>query len=260
MEGGKPMDCALWLNRRKVRTAAEIAGNPDIASLRGYFLAGSLIGWLYEHGGKHYAQKLEKLSPDDPQLNEKLSEIFGGASSGHKSFGGGTSKAACTGSPVMTSGVLPCSLSGSLQSVFNSFIGLYGALGSFTRTREFSYGSFLSGSLISGSGMHEWEWEWLYNLYKSGSFMLGSYASFHEWEWERLFRFIRSGSFTGGSYGFGSFRLLCFFGSGICRGSFGSLSAEIPELPEALDEYDRIMLETLIKCPLDRFGYGIHNI
>lgn len=258
------MDYALWLNKHKVRTAAEIADNPDIASLRGYFLAGALVEWLYEHGGEHLAKKLEKLSRDDPDLNDKLSEIFGADVSECKSFGRGQSDRAHT----CSSSFLPESFQGSLSAALSSYnTGSFGSynyaaissFGSFLRTWEFSSGSFPYGSYSFGSGMHEWEWEWLYNLYKSGSFTLGSFTSFHEWEWEWLFRVMSSGSFAGGSFETGSFFHFLAYGSGTF-GSFGNLAAPMPILSETLDEYDRIMLETLMKCPLDRFGYGIHNI
>lgn len=258
------MDYALWLNRHKIRTASEISDYPDIASLRGYFLAGTLVKWLYEHDGEHLAKKLEKLSHGDPDLNNKLSEIFGAGSSECKSFGSGQHEQTHTGS----SSFLPESFHGSFPAASGSYnTGSFGSysyaaissFGSFLRTWEFSSGSFLFGSYIFGSGMHEWEWEWLYNLYKSGSFTLGSFTSFHEWEWEWLFRVMRSGSFAGGSFVSGSFFRLLSLGSWH-SGSFGSLAAPMPVFSETLDEYDRIMLETLMKCPLDRFGYGIHNI
>lgn len=264
------MDCALWLNRRKIHTASEIVDEPDIASLRGYFLAGSLVGWLREHGGGQYAEKLEKLSADDPELNEKLAEIFGGSVCGHKSFGKGAPQTA-VGATGVPSSALPCSLTAALSSFDFGSADSYSyseisSFSSFLHSWELFLGSFLSGSYTFGSGIHEWEWEWLFALYKSGSFTLGSFTSFHEWEWEWLFRAVRSGSFAGGLSGlFGSFNFGSFwrFGHFGYFGSFGSQSSfavPFPESLDMLDEYDRIMLETLMKCPLDRFGYGIHNI
>lgn len=243
------MDCALWLNRRKIRSADEIAGNSDIASLRGYFLAGSLIEWLNEHGGEHYAEKLSELRPDDPELNIKLAEIFGG-SVGGKRFG--------DGAPLSDS--FPDARTNMRIGSGGTF-GSGGALGSFGASGSAGYfgsgyawggsgGSFSFGSRFFGSGMHEWEWEWLFNFYKSGSFSFGSFGSFHEWEW--LFEIFRSGSFSVGSFKFGS-----FWGEGRF---FGSLYLPFAKGISALDEYDRIMFETLMMCPLDRFGYGIHNI
>lgn len=264
------MDCALWLNRRKIRTAEEIVGEPDIASLRGYFLAGSLIGWLRGHGGEQYAEKLEKLSPGDPDLNEKLTKIFGGNSTVFKSFGDGSPQTVYDAA-AFSSSVLPCSLKTALSSFEFGSAGSYSysvisSFGSFLHSWELSLGSFLSGSFASGSGMHEWEWEWLFALYKSGSFTLGSFTSFHEWAWGWLFRAIRSGSFAGGLFGsygsfnFGSFWRFGKYGSFGGFGSWSSFAAPFPESFDLLDEYDRIMLETLMICPLDRFGYGIHNI
>lgn len=251
------MDCALWLNRRKIRTAAEIAEAPDIASLRGYFIAGSLVGWLREHGGEQYAEKLEKLSPDDAELNERLAGIFGGSACGHKGFGEGDLR-----SPDCAAN-LPCSSAAALSSFELGSVGSYSYLnitsfGSLLHNWEFFLGSFLSGSYTFGSGMHEWEWEQFFALYKSGSFTLGSFASFGEWEWEWLFRALRFGSLETGS--FSSFNFGSFWRFGNFGGSMGSLPMPFPEGFDLLDEYDRIMLETLMKCPLDRFGYGIHNI
>lgn len=250
------MDCALWLNRRKIYSADEIAGDPDIASLRGYFLAGSLVEWLRGHGGERYAKKLSKLSPDDPCLNEKLAKIFGGSAEG-KRFGEDAhiETAHTGGAPNEASGVSP---TGSMPGSFGGIVlGSYGSYslgsGSFGGGRWVSLlgGSFRFGSYFFGSGMHEWEWEWLFGLYKSGSFSFGSFSSFHEWEWEWLFEMFRSGSFTGS---FGSFWRFGY------PSGFGSLCMPLTNDITMLDEYDRIMLETLMGCPLDRFGYGIHNI
>lgn len=74
------MDCCLWLNRKKISNAAEIIDNFDLAAVRGYFLGGSLSEWLREHGGTVYADRLDKLrtlDPQDPQLNDRLVEVFG---------------------------------------------------------------------------------------------------------------------------------------------------------------------------------------
>ena len=109
-------------------------------------------------------------------------------------------------------------------------------------------GSFYLGSFLFGSGFHEWEWEWeqFFSSFFNTSFRFGSGIS------ARL-AFLRSfGSYRFGSYNFGSFK---------GTGSFSA--ANLPELPEFLrnlDEYDRIMLMSLYGCPLNQFGYGIHNI
>ena len=74
------MDCCLWLNRKKISSAAEIIDNFDLAAVRGYFLGGRLSEWLREHGGTVYADRLDKLrtlDPQDPQLNDRLAEVFG---------------------------------------------------------------------------------------------------------------------------------------------------------------------------------------
>ena len=86
------MNCALWLNRRKVYSADEIPDNLDLASLCGYFAAGSLVGWLRSHGGESLADDLEKISPKDPDLKEKLAKIFGGQPIKYKEFGSVTAQ------------------------------------------------------------------------------------------------------------------------------------------------------------------------
>jgi len=54
------MNCCLWLNGEKVRSAEEIYINYDPASLRGYFLGGSLVRWLKANGGEAEAARLEE--------------------------------------------------------------------------------------------------------------------------------------------------------------------------------------------------------
>ncbi len=281
------MDCALWLNRRKIYTAAEIAGNPDVASLRGYLLAGTLIEWLGEHGGKRYAKKLSALSPDDDQLNEKIAEIFGIRSSPFKELSGENAKVNAENSPPFPDSSIGAFLSsypiGSAGSYnyaalssfgsFQSLLQLSESYGSYTLSSFgsfsfgsssgwewlyrllFGYGSFSVNSFTFGS-FHQWEWEWLYRLlFGYGSFSAGSFGSFSGWEW--LYRLLFGyGSFSANSFSFGSFsfeELLRLFSG---YGSFGSGTARA----FSIDEYDLIMLQTLANCPLDRFGYGIHNI
>lgn len=241
------MNCALWLNKHKIHHASEIAGNLDVASLRGYFLAGSLTEWLNANGGEEYAQRLSKLSPDDAKLNEKLARVFGGNPLLSKALGtertpaGGADNTEKVGSFAENSG----SISYAALSSFGSFWELFG---------EQSVGSF--GSFAFGSYS---QWALLLERFAKGygSFFIGSFTSYHEWEWEWLFRLFTSGYGSFGSFsltGFGSLSAELF-------GSFSSFSdiADLSGLPE-LDEYDRIMFETLMMCPLDRFGYGIHNI
>ena len=252
------MDCALWLNRRKVFSASEISENLDTASLLGYFAAGSLVEWLYEHGGEEYAKKLEKLSPADKDIREKIEQVFKGKPVAYRTLGS-ESAAKCASGSVSASSYKPSSMRGSfrfgsggsfvLSSFLKSFRTGSGKSGSF-----YNYvGSFYLGSFLFGSGFHEWEWEWekFFGSFFKTSFRFGSGLS------ARL-AFLRSfGSFNFGSFGFGSFN----FGSFRGNGSFGA--ANLPELPEFLrnlDEYDRIMLISLYGCPLNQFGYGIHNI
>lgn len=248
------MNCALWLNKRKIRHASEIPDNLDLAplaslaSLRGYFLAGSLSEWLWENGGGRYAKRLDRLSPDDPALNEKLAAIFGCKADFGKALSSAPSEVIQAQTPSTAPGSFPSSF-----TPRNSF-----------RFTEFGSGSFSYEMLTSFGEL--WELLW-----KFGSFNLTSFTGFggswklHEWEWEWLFRLYGgSGSFASTSFssfgtGFGSFDV---FGNifGLLNGNLGSF--ELRRLLEnlALDEYDRIMLETLMLCPLDRFGYGIHNI
>lgn len=330
------MDCALWLNRKKILTAADIPANLDIASLRGYFLAGSLIPWLEEHGGKQYAKRLAKISHDDPLINEKIAGIFGGkteSSAPYKILDGSTAEAYGFTDNMLSAIKAVSSLNigsagsynyGSLTffGSFNSFLQLLSAAGS----GQIGISSYIAGFASSSSFMQsEWEWlwrllesstsfsasgggsftygwEWLWNLIfgSSSSFATTSAGSFaYGWErlwnlifgsassfaatsagsfaygWEWLWNLLFGGSSSFGATSAGSFtygwewlqKLFGGFGS-FNYGSFdlGSISAfdlenaEKGFFPMCLDEYDLVLLKTLADCPLDRFGYGIHNI
>lgn len=263
--GGK---FCLWLNRTKVYSASEISDNLDIAALLGYFKGGSLIDWLLENGGEKYAKQLEKLSPDASDIREKFEEIFIGSTAPYKELGA---------APAVRSGsgfAVGCSYKSSFKggSFVGSFAGTSAAsfAGSFSRTSagsfnlssffaKFGSGSFFrysrsfynyTGSFylnfLFGSGFHEWEWEWeqFFGSFYKGSFVFGSGGLI-----KRLRLMRSSGSFNFGSYKFGSY------------GSMNGQALKIPPFsPEFLDEYDRIMLESLFGCPLNQFGYGIHNI
>lgn len=231
------MDCCLWLNRKKISNAAEIIDNFDLAAVRGYFLGGSLSEWLREHGGTVYADRLDKLrtlDPQDPQLNDRLAEVFGVSA-------GAVTEVFCGNVP---------NNGGSRCGSFGSFSGGFrGGSGSFNFG---SYGVFQGSGLGIGSG---------------GLTALGSYR-FSLWEWEWEWRFAGRGSFRGsfGSYRFGSGSyLLGSFGSfpwGSFSGSFGagSFGGFGSGGFITADEYDRIMYECLRKCPLNCYGYGIHIV
>lgn len=253
------MDCALWLNRRKVFSASEICENLDTASLLGYFAAGSLVEWLYEHSGEDYARKLETLSPADKDIREKIERIFTGKPVAFKKFGSEIPVKCASGSGSASS-YKPSSMRGSFRFGSGSFL-LSSFLKSF-RTGSggfYNYvGSFYLGSFLFGSGFHEWEWEWeqFFGSFFNTSFRFGSGIS-------AKLAFLRNfGSFQFGSFRFGSYRFSSYnFGSFVGNGSFSA--GNLPELPEFLqnlDEYDRIMLMSLYGCPLNQFGYGIHNI
>ncbi len=156
------MDCCLWLNRKKISNAAEIIDNFDLAAVRGYFLGGSLSEWLREHGGTVYADRLDKLrtlDPQDPQLNDRLAEVFGvSARAVTEVFcGNAPDNGACAGNN-----------GGSRCGSFGSFSGGFrGGSGSFNFG---SYGVFQGSGLGIGSGgltalgsyrFSLWEWEWV---------------------------------------------------------------------------------------------------
>lgn len=232
------MNCSLWFGRCRVNNASEIAEHFDLASVRGYFLGGSLAEWLREHGGEQQAAELDALDPKDPALDRRLAEIFGQAPKAQKKVFTGTAAAGC------------CS-GGAGYGSGSSFRGSYFP-GSFSLTSflgNFGYGSgsFFSGSYSVGSyggfRMREWEWEWRYSSFL-GSFGGGS---------RRAGSFF-AGMFIGGSF-YGSFRTGSFLGGSFPCSGMGYGSRFITP-----DEYDRIMYETLRRCPLDCFGYGIHIV
>lgn len=240
----------LWLNRKKVYSASEISENLDVAALLGYFTGGSLIDWLLENGGENYAKQLEKLSPDAPDIREKFEYIFGGSTAPYKELGaapavrseGGCFAVGCSYKSSFKGGSFAGSFARTFAGSFNlsSFFVKFGSGGFFNYT-----GSFYLG-LLFGSGFHEWEWEWerFFGSFYKGSFVFGSGGLM-----KRLWLMRSYGSFDFGSYKFGS------------NGSQNGQALENPPFsPEFLDEYDRIMLESIFGCPLNQFGYGIHNI
>lgn len=239
------MECALWLNRHKIRDAAEIPQNLDIASLRGYFLAGSLVEWLEEHGGADYASALAEIPPDSPDLNARISEIFGGAPIEGKPLNGTSSVTLAPSGDWRGSSFGSYGEFGSIWKSVGSFGSFYLTSGGMYKwLLEFGAGSFGSFRFTSG-GMYEWEWEWLFGF--GGSFAAGSFGSYSAFgEWENLLAQWRSGSF--GSFAFGSFP----WNLAEALGSYQGFPI--------MDEYDLILLQTLLNCPLDRYGYGIHII
>lgn len=245
------MDCCLWLNRKKISSAAEIIDNFDLAAVRGYFLGGRLSEWLREHGGTVYADRLDKLrtlDPQDPQLNDRLAEVFGVSA-------GAVTEVFCGNAP--DNGVCAGNNGGSRCGSFGSFSGGF-------RGSSGSYGVFQGSGLGIGSGGYAGSGTWVGS---GGLTALGSYR-FSLWEWEWEWRFARRGSFRGsfGSYRFGSGSyLLGSFGSfpwGSFSGSFGagSFGGFGSSGFITADEYDRIMYECLRKCPLNCYGYGIHIV
>ncbi len=252
------LDCSLWLKRCKVNSAAEIAEHFDIAALRGYFLGGSLSEWLREHGGKELADRIDEIDPADPLLNQRIAEIFGREAVQKPVFVG--------------SGLTPVCCSGSFTA------GSFGGTGSYSLgSGAFSFGSgvFSAGSYLFGSGgsyfsgsfpkfrLWEWEWEWRFG----GSFRGGYYGSygFGSYVFGSGAYLLGSGAYLSGSFaaGFGSYNAGAFdLGSFGLFGSFreGSFSIGAGSTRLTPEEYDRIMYETLRRCPLNRFGYGIHII
>ena len=253
------MDCCLWLNRKKISSAAEIIENFDLASIRGYFLGGSLAEWLREHDGAAYADIIDKIDPSDDMLNEKLARAFGvHADSAPEVFCGKSGEISAqpggsfAGSFAAGSGMVG-SLAGSFYSGGFGFPWNSGSFGSYT--------GYLGSGGFSGSGsgfgllgsyrFSLWEWEWEWRFARRGSFSLGSFGSY---------RFGAGSYFLGsfgaaGSYRFGSGSY--FLGNaGSFHGSFGYGSGGVM----TADEYDRIMYECLRKCPLNCYGYGIHIV
>ncbi len=244
------MDCSLWFGQCRIDRASEIAEHFDMASLRGYFLGGSLAEWLREHGGEEQAAKLEQIDPADPQLDNRLAEVFGRVN-------------APKNQPFVGSGCVCCgnfSGSGEYYGSFGSWTawgsGFGGSFGSYGSGAIYGFGgygsgSFAGGSLTLGSFMRfrlwEWEWEWrfgsFYGSFGAGSLRLGSW-SFGSWS---MGSFSGGISSFGGSFGFGSYVM-------------GSFPTGYGSLAMTADEYDRIMYECLRRCPLDIFGYGIHII
>ena len=254
----EPMDCAIWLCRRKIFSADEINANFDIAAIRGYFLGGSLISWLRAHGGEAYADALSRLDPSDSALNDKLTEIFTQKKCSVPVHHADENVIRAV-DMLKNSGTESPASSGLYGGSFSA--GSFGSYLSILRWGSFSarYGSFGASSFSRSSFTKtwQWEWEWRFGSFRGGSFRSGSFKG-------GSFRYGQAGAFGSysfGSFGFGSFRWANFGAlplgmlpssyRGIPLGSFRAMTA---------DEYDEIMYRCLNMCPLDRFGYGIHNI
>lgn len=256
------MDCAIWLGRKKVFSADDIAENFDIAAIRGYFLGGSLIKWLEAHGGEMYAKALSVLDSKDPALNDRLTEIFVQKKCEvpvHKA-----DEQLIAVVDMLKSGGAPngsgvCSYNSGSYKLTSFDLSRYGSFANYFGS--FYTGSFRSGSFRSGSFSKtwQWEWEWRFGSFRGGSFRFGNTSFGGSYRFNLgSFNF---GSFTSGSYRLGSFDwsrlgslpigMLPSSYRGVPLGSFRQMTA---------DEYDEIMYRCLNMCPLNRFGYGIHNI
>ena len=233
------MDCCLWLNRKKISSAAEIIDNFDLAAIRGYFLGGSLSEWLREHNGDVYADVIDTLDPSDEMLNDRLARAFGITPGAVQEVFAGSARA------------IPAQNGGSFTGSFPAGSGMAGSWSGSFFSGSFGYGSYQgfsgSGSSFGLSGSYRfslWEWEWEWRFGRRGSFSLGSFGSY----------LFGAGSYFFGS--FGSFQPGSFPGlsGSFTAGSYGSGGFA------AADEFDRIMYECLRKCPLNCYGYGIHII
>ena len=61
----------------QVRTIEELKEHFDVESVVGYFTDGRLLNWLQSRYYDDEADKVERLTKDDPQLHKKLCAIFG---------------------------------------------------------------------------------------------------------------------------------------------------------------------------------------
>lgn len=226
------MDCCLWLNRKKISSAAEIIDNFDLAAIRGYFLGGSLSEWLREHNGDVYADVIDTLDPSDEMLNDRLARAFG--------ITPGVVQEVFCGS----SGANPAQNCSSFAGSLAAGSGMAGSYGGSGVAANYSYGSFGSYAGYGSYRFSLWEWEWEWRFRRRGSFSLGSFGSY----------LLGAGSYSFGS--FGSFQPGSFPG---LSGSFAAGSYGSGGFVNA-DEFDRIMYECLRKCPLNCYGYGIHII
>lgn len=272
------MKCALWLCRRRVFSAEEIPASFDLAALRGYFLAGSLIEWLEDNGGGQYAKSLRELSENDPALNEKIEKIFCGNIQAKKPDAQNSAKQAA---PFVGNTVCNQALPRTAGTSFGSSFWLSTSYKGFGSMRfERNFGSFAQWIYSGSSGYAA--------SYKGfGSAQFGRlFGAFGQWSYGGSFGFATSYKGFGSAHFekiFGSFGFTTSykgFGSAQYKHMYGSLSDSSFDRAQLLwervlrweqaaqgsfsdgylpsDEYDRIMLLTLAKCPLDRFGYGIH--
>lgn len=148
-------NCCLWINGKKVSDVQGIKENFNISDVRGYYLGGSLVRWLYSHNAVREAQLVESI-PTGINPDKMLFDIF------------------CTEykkpdyhKGVCCAGVNAAGLSrGSYRTSFSSLSGSYkGFAMSFRPTSAGSY-----------RYSHEYEYEFETNSFKRTSFRIGSFG------------------------------------------------------------------------------------
>lgn len=281
----------LWISGKQVYNLKQLKENFDLDSVEIYYSGGGLVRWLRLCGEDETADKVEKIDTSS-DLSERLAEIFGQPKPEKKAL----PNTAFPDYVLKPSGRFDSSFSeknmqtdvGSLESdkIPDSFTceSLLPSSHGITSSNVFSQVYVGSSEVLSSSFSLKSSSFSLYGaFFSTTSFNLafssfGS-SSFHEFEYE----FESGGSFkvAGGSFSFGSF--------GICKGGFTdtsfvnssfkikkissctSVSEEKKDggfdcgIENAETETPKLspnekVLQNIIACPLNRFGYGLHLI
>lgn len=281
----------LWISGKQVYNLKQLKENFDLDSVEIYYSGGGLVRWLRLCGEDETADKVEKIDTSS-DLSERLAEIFGqpkpekkaltdkaffdyipksgggfdtSFSANNVQVGGGSFEIGITSdsfnyksslplSNETTSfkGLLPIS-AGSSQAVLSSFSPKSSSF--FLNYTSFLTTSFNLGlSSFRSSSFHEYEYEFetggSFNT-ASGSFFLGSFGVYN------------------GSFAVTSFRNTSF---NIEKSSSGTAvfvenGKDCPDYESSGNETDteepspnEKILQNIIACPLNRFGYGLHLI
>lgn len=247
----------LWVNGKKVNSAEQIKENFNISDIRGYYLGGSLVRWLYESGEDELARKIEAI-PKGINPDKMLFDIF---CKEYKkpSYHKGVNQLI----PLKN----PCSfINGSYKPVSFRTGSMRIGKTSFKPT-SYKPTSFKVGSYRITSHYHQHEYEYEIGSYNIGSYALGSYlfgynfGSYNSGSYRFGYNF---GSYSFGSYRFGSYNLGSYrhiyeyeyeYGIGSYRvGSYTLYGSRLVKYSE------KALIDFFESEPLNRFGYGIHLI
>lgn len=288
---------SLWIGGKRVYNLNQLKENFDLESVELYCCGGGLARWLRQCGENETADKVEKLNTSF-DLSEQLAEIFGQPKPAKTELANLTSvldvpeknkdfAASFTAKALQSeSGSF---MPGEKTDTFNSGLSLPSSY----EISSFGVSSFETSSVYTGSSaafstsfsLNFSSFSLETTLFSLSSFNFTSTSfmtsSFHEFEYE----YETGGSFSilSGSFALGSFKAYAdsFTDTSFIHtvssfnpelhsdgrvasdksenGSFDGENADGDANTTQLSPSEKI-LQNIIACPLNRFGYGLHLI